>query len=71
MTERVVIYISPPLSHHAPWRVRADERPVRELKTEKDAITYAGDVARMVENAGGEVMIKIEKPNGDWEVFRV
>ena len=71
MNERLIIYISPPMSERAPWHVQCDGRPLRELATEKQALRHASDVARMAESTGSEVVIKVEKPDGSWDIFRI
>jgi hypothetical protein len=71
MSGTTVIYIAPPVTHRGRWRIRADGSPEREADSQEAAIRYAADRARIVEGAGGEVVIKIEKPDGNWEVFRL
>jgi hypothetical protein len=41
-----------------------------EFDSQEAAIHIATDRARMVEGTGREAVIKIEKPDGAWEVFR-
>jgi hypothetical protein len=70
MPSMTVIYIAPPVTLRGRWRVRAEGSPEREVDSQEAAIRYATDRARLVEGAGGEAVIKIEKPDGIWEVFR-
>lgn len=70
MTGAVVIYIAPPVTRRGRWRVKSEGNPEREAESQEAAIHVASDRARMVEGAGGEAIIKIEKPDGSWEVIR-
>lgn len=70
MTEEVLIYVSPPSTARGPWRVRSDHRPVDEVRSEREAIELAGNYARMVERAGGTVVVKVERQDGCWETYR-
>jgi hypothetical protein len=70
MTDEVIIYIAPPSTGRGPWRVRSDHRPLEEFGTEGEAVDRAAKYARMVENAGGTVVIKVERPDGSWETYR-
>jgi hypothetical protein len=70
MTSEVIVYIAPPLTDRGKWRVRSDGRPVEEFGSEREAVAQAAKFARMVEHAGGTVVIKIERPDGTWETYR-
>lgn len=69
MTETLTVYISPPVTKRAPWRVRCDGRPAEEFRLEQEAIRRAAECVRMAENAGGSGIVKIERPDGSWRVF--
>ncbi|MET4677555.1 MULTISPECIES: hypothetical protein [unclassified Luteibacter] len=66
----VVIYIAPPATVRGRWRVRSDGRPEKEVETEHAAVAFAAEHARMIENAGGAAIVKIERADGSWETFR-
>lgn len=68
--DEVVIYIAPPATARGRWRVRSDGRPEKEVDTEQSAVAFAADHARMIENAGGVAIVKIERSDGSWETFR-
>jgi hypothetical protein len=70
MSDEVIIYIAPPSTERGRWRVRSDGRPEEERPDEKSAVAFAANHARMIENAGGVAIIKIERPDGTWDVFR-
>ncbi len=70
MIDEVIIYIASPATARGPWRVRSDGRPEEERPDEKGAVAFAAGHARMIENAGGVAIIKIERPDGTWETFR-
>lgn len=71
MTAEVVIYIAPPVTEKGRWRVRSDGRPAEEFSSERDSIGYAAKSARMIESAGGTVVIKVERFDGSWETYRL
>lgn len=71
MTDEVVIYIAPPSTTRGQWRVRSDGRPEEQRADEKSAVAFAVDHARMVLNAGGTAIVKIERGDGSWETLRV
>jgi hypothetical protein len=68
MTKTVTIYVSPPATKRAPWRVLTHDRPGREFATEADAMAAANQYARMSEAAGETVTVKVERLDGSWDV---
>ena len=71
MNNRVMltVYVSPPATDRAPWRVRCDGRPTEEFRQEQQALRRAAECVRMAENAGGAGIIKIEVFDGTWKVY--
>jgi hypothetical protein len=68
MTKAVTIYVSPPATNRAPWRVVTHDRPGREFDTEAEAMAAATQYARMSEAAGGTAIVKVESQDGSWGV---
>jgi hypothetical protein len=71
MTNAVTIYVSPPATNRAPWRVVTHDRPGREFATEMEAMAAATQYARLSQAAGGSVTVKVEGPDGNWAALQV
>lgn len=71
MSSQLAVYITPPATDRAPWRVRCSGRPMEEFREEQDAIRRAADCVRMAESSGGSAVVKIERPDGSWEPYNV
>ncbi|WP_125903136.1 hypothetical protein [Luteibacter rhizovicinus] len=65
----VTIYIAPPATSRGRWRVRLAGRPEVEQPDKASAVAFARDHARMIGKAGGNVVVKIERPDGCWDTL--
>jgi hypothetical protein len=70
MTDVLTVYITPPTTDRGMWRVRCDGRLTEEFHLEREAIRRAAECVRMAENAGGSGIIKVERPDGSWQIFQ-
>ncbi|MDR6935716.1 hypothetical protein [Luteibacter sp. 3190] len=69
MTE-VVIYVARPTTDRGLWRLATGNRAEHFYASEAEAVTAAIALARFFENAGQDAIVKVEQPNGLWEVRR-
>ncbi len=70
MTTKTTVYISQPATEHGPWRVMCAGRPTEELRTRERAIARAVDYARLMESVGHTIVVKLERPDGSWVIYR-
>lgn len=66
----IAVYIAPPATERGRWRVTCDGRPAQELPDREEAVRHAVGYARKMEAAGRTVVVKLERPDGSWVVYR-
>jgi len=66
----VTIYVARPSTARGLWRMTTNGRAEQFHATEGEAMKAATWLARFLEEAGEEVVVKMEAADGHWEIMR-